>query len=128
MKILRSFALWMATLVVVVGASLVLNPNASTSASRITHLESLVRCPSCEDLSVAQSNATASLAVRREIAQKVHQGRSDSEILTSLESTYGTAILLSPPTSGLGALLWAVPAGVLAVMLVIGLRIARRRR
>ena len=40
---------------------------------------------------------------------RVAAGDSDSQILTSLEATYGTSVLLSPPTSGLGALLWAVP-------------------
>jgi cytochrome c-type biogenesis protein CcmH/NrfF len=102
-------------------------PSAPSTVARVAHLESLVRCPACEDISVAQSNATAAIAVRHEIAAKVRRGESDNQILTSLEATYGTSILLSPPTSGLGALLWIVPIAGLVLVVVIGIRLARRR-
>jgi cytochrome c-type biogenesis protein CcmH len=127
-KFLYSFRLWALALVAVAAFALVSAPSAPSSVSRIAHLESLVKCPSCEDLSVAQSNATSAVAVRHEIAQKVHAGESDNQILTSLEAVYGTSILLSPPTSGIGALLWLGPLLVLAVVVIIGVRLARRRR
>jgi cytochrome c-type biogenesis protein CcmH len=114
-------------LTAVAALAIALNPQGSGASARITHLESLVRCPSCNDLSVGQSNATSALAVRREIATKVHQGQSDNQILTSLESVYGTSILLSPPTSGLGALLWIVPVLVLVLLVASAIRLTRRR-
>ena len=77
---------------------------------------------------VAESNATSAVAVRHEIAAKVKAGQSDNEILTSLESTYGTSILLSPPTSGLGVLLWVVPVAGLGLLVASSVRLARRRR
>jgi cytochrome c-type biogenesis protein CcmH len=86
-----------------------------------------VKCPACEDLSVAQSNATSSIAVRNDIARRVHEGQSDNTILTSLEATYGTSILLSPSTSGLGLLLWLVPLAAVGVFAVAVVRVARRR-
>jgi cytochrome c-type biogenesis protein CcmH/NrfF len=94
----------------------------------VAHLESLVKCPSCEDLSVAQSNATTAVAVRHEIVADVAAGKSDNQILTSIEAAYGTSILLSPPTSGLGVLLWIVPLGVVLALIVVGLRLRRRWR
>ncbi len=97
-------------------------------AARSAHLESLVRCPSCEDLSVAQSNATAAIAVRHEIERKVRAGESDTAILTSLEATYGTSILLSPSTAGLGAILWLGPVLVGLLLVASGARLWRRRR
>ena len=126
--ILRSFRLWALALVAVAALALVSAPSSPSSVSRIAHLESLVKCPACEDLSVAQSNATSAVAVRNEIAAKVHAGESDNQILTSLEDVYGASILLSPSTSGIGALLWLGPLLVLVVVLVIGVRLARRRR
>ena len=128
MKILASFRLWALALVVLAVFAVVSTPSAPSSQSRIAHLESLVKCPSCEDLSVAQSNATSAVAVRNEIAKKVKAGESDNQILTSLEDVYGTSILLSPSTSGIGALLWIGPLLVLIVVAVIGVRLARRRR
>jgi cytochrome c-type biogenesis protein CcmH len=114
-------------LVAVVAIVLTTAPSTATAQSRIAHLETLVKCPACEDISVAQSNATSAIAVRNEIAQRVRSGDSDSQILTSLESRYGTSILLSPPTSGIGALLWLVPVAALLVLAVAGVRLARRR-
>ena len=128
MKILYSFRLWALALLAVVALAVVSAPSSPSSVSRIAHLESLVKCPACEDLSVAQSNATSAVAVRNEIVKKVHAGESDNKILTSLEDVYGTSILLSPSISGIGALLWLGPLLVLAVVIVIGVRLARRRR
>jgi cytochrome c-type biogenesis protein CcmH len=128
MKVLRSFWLWVGAFVVVVAVTLATAPSAPSSVSRINHLETLVRCPACDDISVAVSDATSAIAVRHEIARDVHRGESDNAILTSLEAVYGPSILLSPPTSGLGTLLWAAPVAVLVLAVVIGLRLARRRR
>lgn len=127
MNVLRSFTLWLVALLAVLAFSIALRPSGSGALARTQHLESLVRCPSCDDLSVAVSNATSAIAVRREIATKVRQGRSDNQILTSLESVYGTSILLSPPSSGLGILLWVVPLLIIVLLIASALRLARRR-
>jgi len=126
-KVLRSFSLWCVAFVVVAALAIALRPSESSAQSRIAHLETLVRCPSCDDLSVAVSNATSAIAVRHEIAAKVHAGESDDKILTSLEDVYGTSILLSPPPSGLGVLLWLVPLLGLVLLIASALRLARRR-
>ena len=127
MKVLKSFSLWCLIFVLVSGAAVLVRPSGSSEAARIAHLETLVRCPSCDDLSVAVSNATSAIAVRHEISTKVHEGRSDDEILTSLEAAYGTSILLSPPTSGLGVLLWVVPLLGVLLLVASAVRLARRR-
>jgi cytochrome c-type biogenesis protein CcmH len=110
-----------------VAVALLEAPSTASTQSRIAHLETLVKCPACEDLSVAQSNATSSIAVRNDIALRVREGQSDNKILTSLEATYGTSILLSPSTSGLGFLLWLVPLAALVALGVAIVRVARRR-
>ena len=127
MTIVGSFRAWLVALCAVAALTLLAAPAGSSVASRVARLEALVRCPSCEDLSVAQSNATSAIAVRHEIAAKVRRGVSDTAILTSLEAAYGPSILLSPPTSGLGSLLWAVPAGAAGLAGVVVTRLVRRR-
>jgi cytochrome c-type biogenesis protein CcmH len=124
---LGSFRVYAAAVVVVAVLAAVALPRESSAAARVARLEALVRCPSCEDLSVAQSSASSALAVRHQIAAGVSRGESDTAILTSLEDAYGPSILLSPPTTGLGALLWAVPAAVIAVAVAVAVRLARRR-
>jgi cytochrome c-type biogenesis protein CcmH len=126
-KFLRSFWLWLAAAIVVIVVAFVAAPSASSTQQRINHLESLVKCPACEDLSVAESNATSAIAVRHEIVLKVQQGESDTAILTSLEDSYGTSILLSPSTSGIGSLLWVLPVIIVIVGVGAYLRLVRRK-
>jgi cytochrome c-type biogenesis protein CcmH len=127
MTIVRSFWLWCLAFLCVLAVALLDAPSTASAQGRIAHLESLVKCPACDDLSVAQSNATSSIAVRHDITRRVQEGESDNKILTSLEATYGTSILLSPSTSGLGLLLWLVPLGVLLTLAIAGVRLVRRR-
>ncbi len=126
-KVLKSFTVWCVALVAVAAVAVTLNPHGSGRAARIAHLESLVRCPACHDLSVAESNATSAIAVRNEIAAAVKAGRSDNQILTSLEDSYGTSILLSPPTSGVGVLLWLIPSLGLVLLVGSAVRLTRHR-
>ncbi|HEX3946388.1 MAG TPA: cytochrome c-type biogenesis protein CcmH [Acidimicrobiales bacterium] len=88
-----------------------------TNAQRATALDAEIRCPSCEDLSVAQSSASAAVAVRHQVARLVAEGRTDQQIEDALVAQYGPTILLRPPTTGLTSLVWIVPAvaGALAV-------------
>ena len=122
-----SFRVWLIAVVAVVGLALLSAPTSSSAAQRVAHLETLVKCPSCQDLSVAQSTSSSALAVRHEIATMVAKGESDTQILTTVEAAYGPSILLSPSTSGLGALLWILPSAVF-VGLGVTVVVLRRRR
>jgi cytochrome c-type biogenesis protein CcmH len=126
-NVVKSFRLWCLAFLCVLAVVLLEAPSTASTQGRIDHLESLVKCPACDDLSVAQSNATSSIAVRNDIARRVKEGESDNKILTSLEAAYGTSILLSPSTSGLGLLLWLVPLAAVLALVVAGVRLARRR-
>ena len=127
MTIARSFWLWCLAFLCVLAVALFEAPSTASAQGRVAHLESLVKCPACDDLSVAQSNATSSIAVRHDITRRVKEGESDNQILTSLEATYGTSILLSPSTSGLGLLLWLMPLAAVAALAIAGVRLVRRR-
>ena len=127
MNVVKSFRLWSLAFLCVLAVALLEAPSSASTQGRIAHLETLVKCPACDDLSVAQSNATSSIAVRHDIARRVREGQSDNKILTSLEATYGTTILLSPSTTGLGVLLWTVPLGALLALAVAAVRVVRRR-
>jgi cytochrome c-type biogenesis protein CcmH len=126
-NVVKSFWLWSLAFLCVLAVALLEAPSSASTQGRIAHLETLVKCPACDDLSVAQSNATSSIAVRHDIVRRVREGESDNKILTSLEATYGTSILLSPSTSGLGVLLWLVPLGALLALAVAAVRLVRRR-
>jgi cytochrome c-type biogenesis protein CcmH len=81
-----------------------------TDAQRAAGLDAQLRCPSCIDATVADSSASSAVAVRHEVAHLVAQGKSNEQIDAALVSRYGPTILLRPPTSGLAAAVWVVPA------------------
>jgi cytochrome c-type biogenesis protein CcmH/NrfF len=118
----RHPGLGLAALLVVLGVALAIGSGVGsgghqTNAERAAALDSQIRCPSCADLSVAESSASSAVAVRHQIATLVDDGRTDEQIEDALVAQYGTTILLRPPTSGLTSLVWIVPAvaGALAV-------------
>lgn len=102
---------------------------ASSSSQRASAIDSALRCPSCEDVSVAASSAPAAVAIRGIVAQRVGEGQSTAEIESFLESRYGVGILLRPPTSGLSGAVWVVPLVVVGTGLAgLGVFFWRRRR
>jgi len=128
MKLITSFWTWLAACVLVISAAFISAPSTSSMDSRIAHLETLVKCPSCDDISVAVSNSTSAIAVRHEITASVKSGKTDTEILTSLENRYGSQIVLSPSTSGIGTILWLGPLLVVLAIVFIGLRLRGRTK
>jgi cytochrome c-type biogenesis protein CcmH/NrfF len=98
-----------------------------TTSQRAAAIEAGVRCPSCTDVSVAESNATTAIAVRHQIESMVADGASDADIDQTLVSEYGQAILLSPPDSGGIPVIYVVPL-VLGVGAVVGVGILFWRR
>ena len=86
-----------------------------TEAERVRAVASSVRCPTCRGLSAAESDANAAQAVREEIQRRMRAGESDAEIRAYLVSRYGEDILLKPQSSGLAALVWALPVSVLVI-------------
>src|SRR6202034_4199330 len=88
-----------------------------TDAQRAARIEAVIRCPSCIDVSVAQSQETTAVAVRHGIERQVAQGDSTAAIEQTLVSQDGQNILLVPPDSGGFALLWIVPIVLAAAAL-----------
>ncbi|HEV2768358.1 MAG TPA: cytochrome c-type biogenesis protein CcmH [Acidimicrobiales bacterium] len=120
---------WLALALVVAG-SLVVGAGGSggppTDAERKTALASELRCPTCRGQSVRDSDAPAAAAIRAEIDRRVDEGQSDEEILAYVDSKFPESLRLTPPASGLGVLVWALPV-VALVAAVAGLAAAFRR-
>jgi cytochrome c-type biogenesis protein CcmH len=116
------------TVALVVGAG-VFSSTTPSVAQRAAAIERVVRCPSCIDVSVAQSEETTALAVRHEIVRDVRAGRSTAQIEQTLVSQYGPTILLEPPDTGGIALIWVVPIALtLGTLAVVGVLFWRRAR
>lgn len=116
------------TVALVIGSG-VFDAAPATPAQRAAAIEAGVRCPSCTDLSVAQSNATTAIVVRHQIESMVAAGQSTSDIDQTLVSEYGQAILLTPPDAGGIPVIWIIPAVLGATALAgVGVVFWRRSR
>jgi cytochrome c-type biogenesis protein CcmH/NrfF len=118
----RGRILWLALGVAVV-ASLAIAVAGSdgedgSPAARADAIASSVRCPTCAGQSVTESAAPAAQAIRAEIRRRVDAGESRREIEAYLQGRYGSDILLTPPRSGIGGLVWVIP--VVAVFAAAG--------
>jgi cytochrome c-type biogenesis protein CcmH/NrfF len=108
-----------------VGASKSEGPR--TQEERIDSISRRIACPTCDGESVYVSQASASQAIRNEIARQVAQGQSsDNEIVGFIQDRFGGQVLLVPKATGLDALVWALPVAVF-ICSVAGLAVAFRR-
>jgi cytochrome c-type biogenesis protein CcmH len=123
-----------AALVVVLGVALGVGAShggpPATPAQRANAIDALVRCPSCQGISVADSSASTAAAIRRAVAARITEGQTDSQIDAFLVSRYGPGILLRPPVRGSTAWVWVLPpaAAVVAVAGLVSVLWRRRRR
>ncbi len=98
-----------------------------TEDQRARRITSIVRCPTCRGLSVAQSDAPSAEAIRDEVRRRVGAGETDAQIKAYLVSRYSEDILLQPKTAGAGLVVWALPV-VGGAAAVGGLVVVLRRR
>ena len=121
---------WLLLALVLVGALAVGSRSASgpvTEDQRVERITSVVRCPTCQGLSVAQSDAPAARAIEDEVRRRVQAGESDRQIKDYLVSRYGQDIILQPEAEGVGLLVWALPL-VGGVAAIAGLVVVMRGR
>ena len=88
-----------------------------------------LRCPKCQNQTIAESDSPIANDLRGEIHRMLREGRSDEQIINFMVSRYGDFVLYDPPLSRRTALLWFGPAALLlaggATVVII---VASRRR
>lgn len=97
-----------------------------SAAQRARDLSESIMCPACRGQSVADSDSSAARGIRTYIATRIDEGASDDQIRDELAASYGDEILLNPPRTGVGAVVWMLPVVVL-VLGVAGIVFAFRR-
>ncbi|TAK88077.1 MAG: cytochrome c-type biogenesis protein CcmH [Betaproteobacteria bacterium] len=88
-----------------------------------------LRCPVCQNQTIAESDADLAKDVRNLIREQLRQGKTEEDIVGYMKARYGDFILWRPPFKSTTLLLWLGPLLLLAVAL-IGLfyRLARERK
>lgn len=86
-----------------------------------------LRCLVCQNQTIADSNATLAVDLRREVKAMIEAGKSDDDIRAFMTQRYGDFVLYSPPVTARTYLLWAAPALLVAVALFSVFAIVRKR-
>ncbi len=86
-----------------------------------------LRCLVCQDESLAASQATLAVDLRRQVLQMVERGESDKQITDYLVERYGNYVRFRPPFVAETWALWLGPFALLALGLVALVLIIRRR-
>jgi cytochrome c-type biogenesis protein CcmH/NrfF len=101
---------------------------AATHADRVHAIASGLRCPTCRDLSVADSPAPLARQMRDQIADGLLAGKRPETIRREFVAAYGESVLLVPPRRGVGLVAWVAPALLLAGGLLAAVLAVRRWR
>ena len=126
----RRRLVWVAIIVVTAGLlafGAVRDTGPLTQQDRIDTITKRIACPTCDGESIYVSRASASQALRAEVARQVGDGvRTDDEVVAYIADRFGGEVLLLPRATGVDALIWVLPV-VLTVVLVWALWLAFRR-
>ncbi|EHF1886826.1 cytochrome c-type biogenesis protein CcmH [Salmonella enterica] len=88
-----------------------------------------LRCPKCQNNSIADSNAMIATDMRRKVYDLMQEGKSNKEIVGYMVARYGNFVTYDPPLTPLTVLLWVLPlAAIVAGGWIIVARTRRRVR
>jgi cytochrome c-type biogenesis protein CcmH len=90
-------------------------PEETTVDPRVAEIARELRCPICQNLSVADSPTELATQMRALIEEKLQAGESPEAIKAYFVSKYGDWILLKPKREGFTWLVWLLPVAGLLV-------------
>ncbi len=104
-------------------------PEAADPAleARMVRITSELRCLVCQNQTIADSNASLAVDLRREARELLKQGKSDAEVVDYMTARYGDFVLYRPPLRATTLLLWFGPALMLSAGAAVLVVVLRRR-
>lgn len=86
-----------------------------------------LRCPKCQNNSIADSNAIIAADMRGKVYELQQQGNSKQQIIDYMVARYGNFVTYEPPVTAATLILWVGPAMFVLIGAVIVVLRARRR-
>lgn len=97
---------------------------------RFHRLTEELRCPKCQNQSIADSDAEIARDMRDRVATMIRDGRSNEEIVQFFVARYGDFVSYRPPVNERTAILWVGPVSLLILgglgILLLARRASRR--
>jgi cytochrome c-type biogenesis protein CcmH len=87
-----------------------------------------VRCPKCQNESIADSDAPVAADLRRKIREQMAGGATDEQVMDYLLARYGDFVLYRPRVTTTTWALWAGPFVFLGIGAVAFWRVLQTRR
>ncbi|HEX9500554.1 MAG TPA: cytochrome c-type biogenesis protein CcmH [Thermoanaerobaculia bacterium] len=92
------------------------SPLSGAALEQRTHeVASLLRCPVCQGMSVADSPSTVALDMKQHVRELLARGYTQEQILDYFKGSYGQFVLLKPENP----FVWILPVVVLLVGVVL---------
>lgn len=89
-------------------------------------LTNQLRCPKCQNNSIADSNAPIAADMRAKVFELMEKGQSRQEIITYMVDRYGNFVTYEPPVTPATIILWVIPALFVVIgigaIIMLGLR------
>ncbi len=102
-------------------------PGPAEVEARTQRLAHELRCLVCQNQTLAESNAPLALDLKQQVRELVAGGKTDDEVLAHLTDRYGDFVRYKPPLKASTWLLWAGPALLFALGLILLVRLVRQR-
>lgn len=87
-----------------------------------------LRCPKCENQSIADSNSPSAYDMRQELYRLLEEGKTDAQIYEFMVNRFGDYVLYEPPMRKDTWLLWYLPPILVVLGLVLAFYLAASRR
>ena len=89
---------------------------------RTQKVASLLRCPVCQGMSVADSPSTVALDMKQQVREMLAKGYTEDQVLVYFEQSYGQFVLLKPKNPWV----WALPVLLLIAGAIVVVTTAKR--
>jgi len=94
---------------------------------RMLDIAAKLRCTVCQNQPVAESNSGLARDMRAVIKEKLEEGKDEKEIIQFFVDRYGDYVLLAPPKSGNGLIIWLLPPILLLFAFISAIMIMKSR-
>ncbi|MCU1788323.1 cytochrome c-type biogenesis protein CcmH [Pectobacterium polaris] len=112
----------------VLASSEVLRFDNDTQEQQFRELTMQLRCPKCQNNSIADSNSMIASDMRQKVYELMQQGKTKEQVVDYMVDRYGYFVTYEPPITPFTLLLWLLPALFLALGAGMIIRRARRIR